>query len=29
MTDKPVALIVGAGERLGSAIARRFAVEGF
>ena len=28
-TDKPVALIVGAGDHLGSAIARRFASEGF
>ncbi len=28
-TDKPVALIIGAGDHLGSAIARRFAMEGF
>jgi NAD(P)-dependent dehydrogenase (short-subunit alcohol dehydrogenase family) len=28
-TDKPVALIIGAGDHLGSAIARRFAKEGF
>ena len=27
--DKPVALIIGAGDHLGSAIARRFAKEGF
>ncbi len=28
-TDKPIALIVGGGDHLGSAIARRFAIEGF
>ena len=28
-TEKPVALIIGAGDHLGSAIARRFAKEGF
>ena len=29
MTDQPIALIIGAGDHLGSAIARRFAKEGF
>ena len=29
ITDKPIALVIGAGDHLGSAIARRFAQEGF
>lgn len=29
VTQRPIALIVGAGDHLGSAIARRFAIEGF
>lgn len=29
MTDQPIALVIGAGDHLGSAIARRFAQQGF